>query len=121
MSFIDGFLAAVPVTARDAYLAQARAGWAYFARHGATRMTECWGEDVPEGTRTSFPRAVALEPGEVVVFSWIEWPDRATRDACWAAMDTDPGWAALMGDMRDAPYDMSRMVYGGFAQVLSLP
>lgn len=120
MRYLDGFMAAVPAAKRDAYADHARKAWPIFAKYGAVRMQECWGDDVGAGQVTSMPKAVALQPGEVVVFSWIEWPDKAARDACWAAMDTDPDWAA-MGDMKDAPFDGSRMIYGGFVSLLSLP
>ncbi len=120
MSFIDGFMAAVPAANREAYAAHARKAWPIFAKYGALALHENWGEDVGDGQVTSMTTAVRLQPGEVVVFSWIEWPDRAARDACWAGMATDPDWA-VMGDMRDAPFDASRMIYGGFASLVSLP
>jgi len=114
MPYIDGFLAAVPAANREKYIAFARQTWAMFRRHGALRMVEGWGDDVPDGVHTSFPMAVKLEPGEVALFSWIEWPDKATRDACHAAMPSDPDMAAL-GEM---PFDGKRMIYGGFVPVL---
>lgn len=120
MSYVDGFMAAVPAANRDAYAAHARKSWPIFAKYGAIAMRECWGDDVGDGVRTSMPKAVALEPGEVVVFSWIEWPDKAMRDACWSSMETDPDWAAL-GSMQDMPFDGGRMIYGGFAQLVALP
>ena len=73
-------------------------------------MVECWGDDVPDGKVTDFRRAVQAEDGETVVFSWIEWPSKAVRDA---------GMAKLMADPRmqsnDMPFDGKRMIYGGFA------
>ena len=73
-------------------------------------MVECWGDDVPDGKVTDFRRAVQAEDGETVVFSWIEWPSKAVRDA---------GMAKLMADPRmqsnDPPFDGKRMIYGGFA------
>lgn len=114
MSYVDGFVAAVPQADRDTYVSFARRAWEVFRKHGALRNVECWQDDVPEGTKTSFPMAVQRGPGEVVVFSWIEWPDRATRDACHAQMETDPDFA-LLGEM---PMDGSRMIFGGFVPVL---
>lgn len=115
MSYIDGFLAAVPAANKEAYVDHARKAWPTFQKYGARAMQECWGDDVPDGKLTSFPMAVKLEPGEVVVFSWVEWPDKATRDACWAASETDPDFQS-MGEM---PFDGSRMIYGGFAPIVS--
>ncbi|WP_323042149.1 DUF1428 domain-containing protein [Gemmobacter sp.] len=115
MSYFDGFLAAVPAANKDAYADHARAVWPLFQKYGAVSMRECWGDDVPDGKVTSFPMAVKLEPGEVVVFSWIEWPDKATRDACWRASETDPGFQP-MGEM---PFDGKRMIYGGFVPIVN--
>ena len=67
-------------------------------RLGAGRCVETWGDDVPEGEVTSFPLAVRREPGESVIFSWVWWPDRATRDAAWKAFSADPDWKTLSGD-----------------------
>jgi uncharacterized protein YbaA (DUF1428 family) len=114
MSYVDGFVAAVPRAGKEAYVDFARRAWALFRAHGALRNVEAWEDDVPDGEKTSFPIAVQRGADEVVVFSWIEWPDRATRDACFARMQDDPEFAAL-GDM---PMDGSRMIFGGFVPVL---
>jgi uncharacterized protein YbaA (DUF1428 family) len=111
MPFVDGFLAPVPTANRDAYRKSAEAGWTMFREYGALKMRECWGVDVPDGEVTSFPMAVKKADDEVVVFSWIEWPDKATRDACYASMETDPRWKETMKDM---PFDGKRMMWGGF-------
>lgn len=113
MNYVDGFLAAVPADEREAFLAHARAALAVFKENGALRVVECWGDDVPEGKVTDFRRAVRAEDGEVVVFSWIEWPSREVRDA---------GMKAVMEDARmrgmTMPFDGQRMVFGGFRPVL---
>lgn len=114
MPYVDGFVAAVPAANRDAYVAYARRAAEVFRKFGALRIVEAWGDDVPEGIHTSFPMAVRLEEGEVVLFSWIEWPDKAMRDACHAAMPSDPEMAAL-GAM---PFDGKRLIWGGFVPVL---
>lgn len=115
MSFVDGFVAAVPAANKQSYIDHARAAWPLFQKYGALSMHECWGEDVPDGKVTSFPMAVKAEPGEVVVFSWIVWPDKAARDKCWAAGETDPDFQH-MGEM---PFDGKRMIYGGFAPIVT--
>ena len=116
MIYIDGFLAPVKAHAtRAAYTAFAEQAAPIFLDHGATRVVEGWGDDVPDGTLTDFRRAVKAEEGETVVFSWIEWPDKAARDE---------GMKAVMADERmrspppDMPFDGKRMVFGGFQAVL---
>lgn len=119
MDFVDGFVGAVPAGNKDAYLRHAALAAELFREYGATRVVECWGEDVPEGELTSFPMAVKAEPGEVVVFSWIEWPDRATCDACSAAMETDPRWQNPTPDIDTDVMDPRRMMWGGFEPLFS--
>lgn len=113
--YVDGFVAAVPTANKEAYLAHAKAAWPLFKRSGAVRMVEGWGDDVPDGTLTSFPMAVKKQDDETVVFSWVLWPDKATRDA---------GWQAIMGDesMKSMamPFDGKRMIYGGFSPILDV-
>ena len=115
MAYVEGFLAPVPVAAKEAFLRHAEGAWEIFKSYGAIGQRECWGDDVPEGQHTSFPMAVKLEEGEVVVFSWIEWPDRETRDAGMARMQSDPRWEAL-GEM---PFDARRVIFGGFVPIFA--
>ena len=116
MNYVDGFVTPVLTANRDAYLQHAKDVAVMFKEYGATSVVECWGDDVPEGKVTSFPMAVKVEPGEIVVFSWVTWPSRAVRDA---------GWAKLMADPRMAsgaipPFDGKRMIYGGFEVLLNV-
>jgi uncharacterized protein YbaA (DUF1428 family) len=116
MAYIDGFLLAVPSDKREEYKAQAAKFGPLFKRLGALGMTECWGDDVPDGKLTSFPMAVKAEPGETVVFSWIVWPSKEARDAGNAAMMEDPEFTAM--DMSQMPFDTKRMMFGGFEVLL---
>ena len=118
MSYVDGFVAAVPDANRDAYIAFARKFDPLFIEHGATRVMECWGDDVPDGKVTDFRRSVQAKEGETVVFSWIEWPDKATRDAGMEKVMKDPRMNPADNPM---PWDGARMIYGGFASVLEVP
>jgi uncharacterized protein YbaA (DUF1428 family) len=116
MSYIDGFVIAVPNANREQFIAHAKTFDAVFIEFGATRVVECWSDDVPKGTLTDFHRAVQATDDESVVFSWIEWPDKATRDAGMAKVMKDPriqGASAM-------PFDGKRMIFGGFAPVVSL-
>jgi uncharacterized protein YbaA (DUF1428 family) len=113
MSFIDGFVVPVGNVGKEAYREHAAAMAKLFREWGATRVVEAWGEDVPEGVLTSFTMAVKREEGESVVFSWIEWPDRATRDAGWQKMMADE---SMKGS--DMPFDGKRVIWGGFSLLL---
>lgn len=114
MSYITGFLTPVKSEDKDRYVASAVAAWPHFQRFGATAHVENWGVDVPDGKLTSFPLSVKLEEGEVVVFSWLIWPDKATADSAWAAMESDPAFADM-----DMPFDGKRMMWGGFETVFN--
>ena len=114
MAYVDGFLAAVPTANREAFRTHAAEFATYFRELGALRIVECWGDDVPEGKVTSFPMAVKRQQDETVVFSWIEWPDKATRDAAFLKMQTDE----RMQSMSEMPFDGKRMIFGGFEPIL---
>ncbi|MEH3048232.1 DUF1428 domain-containing protein [Sphingomonas adhaesiva] len=114
MTYVEGFLTPVPVANRDAYRAHADRAADLLLELGVTRMVETWGEDVPHGTRTDMHRAVQATADEAVLFSWFEYPDRATRDAANDRIRNDPRFAAMGKDM---PFDARRMIYGGFAAV----
>lgn len=115
MTYIDGFVLAVPSARRDAYLDHATAAWPLFADAGISRMVETWGDDVADGTRTDFRKAVQAQADETIVFSWFEYPDRATRDAANAAVMADPRMEAMAASM---PFDGKRMIMGGFDAIL---
>ena len=117
MTCISGFVTPVPTGARDAYEEHARAAWPMMRRLGALRMVECWGEDVRPGEHTDYPRAVDATGDETVVFSWIEWPDRATADAAAEGMADDPDFHHIVAA---APFDSRRMLHGGFTPILDL-
>ena len=116
MTYIDGFV--TPVAAdvtEEAYRRFAAQAAPILREHGALRVVEGWGDDVPDGELTDFRRAVQAADGETVVFSWIEWPDRATRDAGMAKMMADP---RMQPDVMPMPFDGRRMIYGGFRMLL---
>ncbi|MBN8806489.1 MAG: DUF1428 domain-containing protein [Sphingopyxis terrae] len=115
MGYTDGFVVAVPTANRDAYRALAEKAAVVFLDHGATRVLECWGNDVPDGKVTDYRRAVHAEADENVVFSWIEWPDKETRVAGWDKIMADD---RMRHDPADQCFDGKRMIYGGFAPIL---
>ena len=113
--YIDGFVAAVPTANRDAYRRHAEAAAVVFKEHGALRLVECWGDDVPDGKLTSFPMAVKAQADETVVFSWITWPSRQVRDAAMPKVMADP---RLKPEANPMPFDGKRLIYGGFSVIV---
>ncbi len=114
MTYIDGFLCPVTGGRKDDYLTIAQQAAPLFLEYGALRVVETWNDDVKAGKLNDMRTAVIAEDGEDVVFSWIEWPDKATRDT---------GWEKLMADERmkmpeDNPMIGARMAYGGFQTVV---
>ena len=114
MSYIEGFVAAVPRANKDAYRNHAAGAVSMFKEFGATRQVETWGDDVPDGKVTDFKGAVKAQPDEIVVFSWLEYPDKATRDAANKKMMDDPKMKDMGANM---PFDGKRMIWGGFQPV----
>ncbi len=121
MSYVDGFVIAVPKENRDKFIYHANTGDSMFMELGATRILECWEDDVPDGKMTDFRRAVQATADEAVVFSWIEWPDKATRDTAMAAiMNPDNPDPRMDPATNPIPFDGKRMIYGGFAPVVTM-
>lgn len=117
MTYIDGFVAAVPTENKEAYRKHARDAGEVFKEYGALSFVECWGDDVPEGKVTSFPMAVKRGDNETVVFSWISWPSKAVRDAGMDKVMKDP---RTQPDVNPMPFDSTRLIYGGFEPIVEL-
>lgn len=121
MSYVDGFVVAVPTANKEKYKIYAEAAAVIFKEYGALKLVECWGDDVPDGVVTSFPMAVKCEPDETVCFSWIVWSSRAVRDEGMAKVMEDPRMKPG-GDlsMAEMPFDGKRMIYGGFEVIVDV-
>jgi uncharacterized protein YbaA (DUF1428 family) len=115
MTYVDGFVAAVPTANRETYKEHAEAAAVVFKEHGALKVVECWEDDVPEGKLTSFPMAVKRKNDEAVVFSWILWPSRNVRDEGMKKVMADP---RLHPDKNPMPFDGKRLIYGGFEMLV---
>lgn len=121
MSYIDGFVIAVPTANKKKFVKHANDIDPLFIELGALRVLECWGDDVPDGKLTDFRRAVQAKDDETVAFSWVEWPDKKTRDDAMAKMHelmkTDP---RANPEKNPMPFDGKRMIFGGFTPVVTL-
>jgi uncharacterized protein YbaA (DUF1428 family) len=121
MSYIDGFVIAVPRANKEKFIQHAQTADAAILEWGANRILECWEDDVPNGQLTDFRRAVQARDDEAVAFSWIEWPDKTARDAgvekMMAAMKDDPRFSP---ENNPIPFDGKRMIFGGFVPVLEI-
>ena len=115
MNYVDGFVAAVPNECKQQYIEHVEKAVGAFFEHGALRVMETWGDDVPDGEITSFPLAVKCEEGETVVFSWVEWPSKEVRDAAWQKLEEDERMNPATNPM---PFDGKRMIFGGFQSII---
>ena len=114
MSYVDGFVIAVPSANREAFVEHARLFDTMLIEEGALRVVECWGDDVPHGKHTDFHGAVKATKDETVCFSWVEWPDKATRDEAWGKIMEDESLRP-QGEM---PFVGKRMFWGGFDKIV---
>lgn len=117
MTYIQGFVAAVPTANRDTFRTHAEKAMEGFRAYGMQHGAECWGDDVPDGKLTSFPLAVKAQADETVVFAWYMWPSRAIHDAAMKEAIHDP---RLSMDTNPMPFDGKRVIYGGFEPLLEL-
>jgi uncharacterized protein YbaA (DUF1428 family) len=109
MAYVDGFILPLHPEKLDAYREMADMFARKAAEFGAISV-EAMGDGLEPGTLTSFPRSVQAHDGENVVFSFVIWPDKATRDASWEKIMADPS----MNPGPDTPFDGKRMFWGGF-------
>jgi uncharacterized protein YbaA (DUF1428 family) len=117
MSYVDGFVLAVPKTNVEAYKTMTRKAGEVWKEHGAIAYVECIGDDVPYGEVTSFPRAVQAKDDEFVIFSWIVYESREHRDVVNAKVMADP---RIKDGMSNMPFDGKRLIHGGFETFLQM-
>lgn len=115
MSYVDGFVIAVKKDRIDEYEKIARDAAEVWMEYGALNVVECVADDVPHGEVTSFPRAVQAKDDEVVVFSWIVYESRESRDEVNKKVMADE---RMQGDMSQMPFDGQRMIFGGFRPIV---
>ncbi|MGH8398448.1 MAG: DUF1428 domain-containing protein [Gammaproteobacteria bacterium] len=117
MSYVDSMVIPVPKKNLAAYRRLARRMGKVWREHGALEYTEYLADDVKPGKRTSFPQAVKLKPGEVVVLTRIVYKSRAQRDSVFKKVMSDP---RTQMDPKQFPFDGQRMFWGGFKPMISL-
>jgi len=115
MSYVEGFVAAVPADRKEDFRKHAAEAAPLFKDFGATRQVEAWGDDVPDGKVTDFKGAVKAKDDEVVVFSWLEYPSKSVRDSANEKIMNDPRMKEVGASM---PFDGKRMIFGGFAPIV---
>ncbi len=118
MKYVDGFVLPVPKKNLNAYRLMAGKAGKIWKEHGALEYRECAGDDINVKGVVPFSRSVKLKSGETVVFSWIVYKSRAHRDAVNAKVMKDPRILKMMNDMKTMPFDMKRMIYGGFKTIV---
>lgn len=121
MNYVDGFVIAVPTANKQKFIDHASPADNVFLELGALRVLECWEADVPDGEVTDFRKAVKATSDESIVFSWIEWPDKATRDAAMEKlMSPDFNDPRMDPEKNPMPFDGKRLIFGSFAPVVTL-
>lgn len=116
MTYIDGFVLAVPTANKEAYIEHAKECVPIFKKYGALRCVENWGVDVPDGKLTSMPMAVKKKDNETVLFSWIEWPSKEVRDSGMEKVMQDP---FFQSEEEFTIFDGARMIFGSFETILN--
>jgi TetR/AcrR family transcriptional regulator, transcriptional repressor for nem operon len=115
-TYVDGYVIAVPLANKEAYIRHVQDNILVFKQYGALRVMECWADDVPSGKINTYGHAVRQEPDEAIVFSWIEWPFKGMRDAAWPLILRDP---RMHPDHNPMPFEMKRMLRGGFQTIVN--
>lgn len=117
MTYVDGFVVPVPEAGLAAYKKMAKKAGKIWMEHGALCYVECLADDVPAGKTTDFYRAVRRKEGETVVFSYVVYKSRKSRDAVMKKVMADP---RMKMDPKSFPFDGKRMFWGGFKTIVEM-
>ena len=113
MAYVDGFLLPVPKKNLKAYRQMSRKAGKVWRELGALEYRECVGDDLKVKGTAPFAKATRAKSGETVVFAYIVYKSRAHRDQVNQKVMKDPRIAAQMST-ESMPFDVKRMLYGGF-------
>jgi uncharacterized protein YbaA (DUF1428 family) len=120
MPYVDGFVIPVPKKNMQAYRRMSAKAGKIWKEHGALEYRECVGDDLDIKMGLPFPKGIRIKPGETVVFSWIVYSSKAQRDRVNAKVMKDPRLTEGMSGMKKMPFDVKRMMYGGFRTIVDL-
>ncbi len=113
MSYVDGFVIAISKKNLPAYLKMAKKSSKIWMEHGALQYFEAVGDDLNVKMGLPFPKLTKVKEDETVLFSWIVYKSKASRNAVNKKVMKDP----RLNDLCNAdnmPFEMKRMSYGGF-------
>lgn len=121
--YIDGFLIPVPKTNLEKYRAMASLAGKIWKEHGALEYIEAAGDDFPtcDGATRPAPEHVGAADDETLVFAYIVYESREHRDAVNARVMADPRMHEIcpgMNQKEPPPFDVARMIYGGFKSIV---
>ena len=119
MSYVDGFVVPVPTKNLQDYRRMSQKAGKVWREHGALQYVEAAGDDLDSKFCTSFKTIMKPKPGETVVFAWIVFKSRAHRDKVNGKVMKDPRLASMMDGKKKMPFDVKRMVYGGFKFIVN--
>jgi uncharacterized protein YbaA (DUF1428 family) len=119
MSYVDGFVLAVPKKKVPVYRRIAQKAGRIWKGYGAVEYRECAADDLNPKMGAAFPRAVKLKRGETVFFSWIVYKSKRDRDRVNAKVMKDP-WITKMMAPGAMPFDVKRMGMAGFKVVVDM-
>lgn len=119
MAYVDGYLLPLPKKNLAAYRRIAQKAGKIWREHGALDYKECAGDDLKPKGAVPFTRAIKSRAGETVIFAFVVFKSRAHRDRVNARVMKDPRIAGMI-DPKSMPFDVKRMVYGGFRTIVDV-
>ena len=116
--YVDGFVLPIPKDKVDVYRGIAEEAAKIWREHGALEYRECIAEDMDAKEMVSFPRLASAGPDETVVFAWILFESRSSRDEVNAKVMADERLKGMC-EKGQVPFDYKRMAYGGFQTLVT--